>query len=1067
MAEQMKLSFLATTASKIDELPIVNGQFILIKDTNTIAVDMNDKRTKYEQIITLESDSDRSSILAPVNGVFYFVVETNSLWKYDQGWKMICSAQSLVPAGGSSGQVLTKQSDTNGDVSWQNPSVSDEQVTTAVNLYLEENPVSGMTAEQEQQLNQNTTDVADLKSTINSKAPNAGWNPEKIIGTDAEGNMIDMDVSQLDINNLVFKSEDGKKYSVSIDSDGNFIRKEIIMPVPVTDGLIFDFKAVDGVVKDAVNNEIYSDCSIEGEEITANKTITLKDFGKLSSGTIEIIFDASTKFADHWEKGTLGLNIDGTKQSMLVNNANNINRYLGLYSGNKLLLVDQTVYFFTKSSNLEKISDQANFFQPVSENKMKLTLAYDSQSKLVAVNEYVFNTENNLVSVENDLQLYLGNRRKCYEIRVYDRKLSENEIIRNSICDGVTFSDSFIHEYQRDGITDLGSASALIADSQDMPCKAYANSETTQGLHYRTDGVGYNITDLQEYSNSELSTDFEGVKFANTYKKIKIGEKHEVSAGVYPFNGVTLSEEKNNYFIDYSSSDPEKCECMHGILIPKQKGSVTITAKLRGTEFTDSFTVEIEDEDNENVEEEETCYIKSDYAFGINPLNGGSAKQTALCIFHAIKEASALGFKKIVFPYNKYYVYPVFDEGDNESICCIIPSDIIIDFSGSELYIQDNPYIYKTSDTVRYKMFVFANGAKNSKLINLNIFGERLNNTTHAESEYSDSINVISFQDCENCLIKNVKLDSCVGFQVIFECIDQYDYFGGIRDEDYTAGSGKNNRGRLVYQDFASGDLDDSGELIENPLYICTPEKHAIGYDPEKLKYFRIGNMGTSYYSRISSRWIKTYWYNEEGVLLNEGGTLYRQFDRYELPEGAKFFKISAFQSEVPTKNAGEDECVIRLYPFLQSFMSKIEDCKFENNHSWALTFVGGDSTYIKNCYVETGPRYGYWSIDMEDGFETMRHNVFDNIVSKDSIQCYAGLGNSVISSCFAGGYKSIYFKADCSNSKIINNWAKAVDISDKECGIFAANHYTSITENAGHGEVRSWQNTKEDRWPF
>lgn len=116
MAEQMKLSFLATTASKIDELPIVNGQFILIKDTNTIAVDMNDKRTKYEQIITLASDSDRSSILAPVNGVFYFVVETNSLWKYDQGWKMICSAQSLVPAGGSSGQVLTKQSDTNGDV---------------------------------------------------------------------------------------------------------------------------------------------------------------------------------------------------------------------------------------------------------------------------------------------------------------------------------------------------------------------------------------------------------------------------------------------------------------------------------------------------------------------------------------------------------------------------------------------------------------------------------------------------------------------------------------------------------------------------------------------------------------------------------------------------------------------------------------------------------------------------------------------------------------------------------------------------------------------------------------
>lgn len=44
--------------------------------------------------------------------------------------------------------------------------VSDEQVKGAVDSYLEENPVSGMTAEQEQQLNQNTTDVADLKSAL-------------------------------------------------------------------------------------------------------------------------------------------------------------------------------------------------------------------------------------------------------------------------------------------------------------------------------------------------------------------------------------------------------------------------------------------------------------------------------------------------------------------------------------------------------------------------------------------------------------------------------------------------------------------------------------------------------------------------------------------------------------------------------------------------------------------------------------------------------------------------------------------------------------------------------------
>ncbi len=43
--------------------------------------------------------------------------------------------------------------------------VDPEQIKQAVNGYLEENPVSGMTAEQEQQLNQNTANITNLKNT--------------------------------------------------------------------------------------------------------------------------------------------------------------------------------------------------------------------------------------------------------------------------------------------------------------------------------------------------------------------------------------------------------------------------------------------------------------------------------------------------------------------------------------------------------------------------------------------------------------------------------------------------------------------------------------------------------------------------------------------------------------------------------------------------------------------------------------------------------------------------------------------------------------------------------------
>ena len=85
---------------------------------------------------------------------------------------------------GSDGNVVPADAPSGG-------TVDPEQIKQAVNGYLEENPVSGMTAEQEQQLNQNTTDVADLKSTINEKIDKTGWNPDKFIGTDSSGNIVE------------------------------------------------------------------------------------------------------------------------------------------------------------------------------------------------------------------------------------------------------------------------------------------------------------------------------------------------------------------------------------------------------------------------------------------------------------------------------------------------------------------------------------------------------------------------------------------------------------------------------------------------------------------------------------------------------------------------------------------------------------------------------------------------------------------------------------------------------------------------------------------------------------
>lgn len=67
--------------------------------------------------------------------------------------------------------------------------VDPEQIKQAVNGYLEENPVSGMTAEQEQQLNQNTTDVADLRSAL-EQIEGGGWSSTQIDLFEAFTNVI-------------------------------------------------------------------------------------------------------------------------------------------------------------------------------------------------------------------------------------------------------------------------------------------------------------------------------------------------------------------------------------------------------------------------------------------------------------------------------------------------------------------------------------------------------------------------------------------------------------------------------------------------------------------------------------------------------------------------------------------------------------------------------------------------------------------------------------------------------------------------------------------------------------
>lgn len=85
----------STTAARLNDLEVNDGQLIFVKDTRRIYLDMNGLRVEYSDIRLLSFDSDRSGLLAPVEG-FYYIEETNVLWRYKSKWTQI-SPSNLTP----------------------------------------------------------------------------------------------------------------------------------------------------------------------------------------------------------------------------------------------------------------------------------------------------------------------------------------------------------------------------------------------------------------------------------------------------------------------------------------------------------------------------------------------------------------------------------------------------------------------------------------------------------------------------------------------------------------------------------------------------------------------------------------------------------------------------------------------------------------------------------------------------------------------------------------------------------------------------------------------------------
>jgi len=106
MADKI-FSAIATVGSRLKDLSIKDGQLIFVQDKHLIALDFGGKRTFYSQIQEVVTEQERKAILAPVNGLYYFVVETAVLWTYRDAWvqittppeEIVCIGKSLPELG--------------------------------------------------------------------------------------------------------------------------------------------------------------------------------------------------------------------------------------------------------------------------------------------------------------------------------------------------------------------------------------------------------------------------------------------------------------------------------------------------------------------------------------------------------------------------------------------------------------------------------------------------------------------------------------------------------------------------------------------------------------------------------------------------------------------------------------------------------------------------------------------------------------------------------------------------------------------------------------------------------
>lgn len=806
--------------------------------------------------------------------------------------------------------------------------------------------------------------------------------------------------------------QDGNKYKITIDENGKIVPNRIYEID--TNGLLCDIQIINGAVVDTTGNVNTSgfavtddyfvgdspmygstpECTniINGQSLGSRTIVLLGDFDE---ATHVIFGNNDTMYGLRFGKNSTDYSGGFSTFSKILLPVQDFMKY-GNTKYNIPLPLAYTRANISKDPLLMTDLHNVFFVMSVDVENSKYSVVFNEMMP----GEFDYNYAD--YPALTNLRLFNGKTDDIPKIKrliVYDRALTKDEIIelREKIM-LLYYTQWYNSSTFVQGMTGFGSPSAYqVKSSERLP--EFINTPIESGEHTITvNGENRTFTNVDpgEPAVEDNMSYVEALYWLNPIESLNVGDMYNIEAMVYPYD-IT----KNSYNVEYVSSDPSVIECYYGVLIAKSSGSATITAKASNTTITCTLDITVSETETVN---ENYFYPSESYIYNGSHLVGGTSVATLKAIIGAIDEAAASGYNGVVFPKTTYHIKP-FKSG----VQCYIPTDFTVDFNNSYIYVDDNDYCHTTDSRPDhsvnpYIMFSFSGfkvtddegnqiedkyymSCKNSVVKNMHYYGERrlMSDLGYTEGDYGEQVNAFVFSTgAYKCKIGNIDFHDTVGFNISTR-MNGFDQWSGTGLDGAV-------RGCVRYSDFTSGKLDATGLTVNESDEWYHTDFLKLGYNYSDnpstytdMKYYKVGKMDTATTYGLTTRWYEIYWFDTDKNLI-EYRPHQMTLETYLLPKNAVYFKVNArFPDGAPTSsNEGRVDTphVIRVWPSVDPDRCYISNCKFYNPHASAISMTGGTNFVLSDIFAENGHSpLGVWSIDYEDGWQPMRHNINYRII--------------------------------------------------------------------------------------